>query len=86
MISAQLESPESTSKGKTTPPPPESKAQTRVVQIPISLNEWAALQVPIPLTEEKWGQMIAVLNAMKPGIVTAAKGSSVCPESAPLQN
>lgn len=42
---------------------------TRVVQLPISATEWAALQAPFPLTEERWAQMLAVLNAMKPALV-----------------
>ena len=54
------------------PPPTDAKTtpQTRVVQLPISQSEWAALQAPFPLTEEKWEQMLDVLNAMKPALVS----------------
>jgi hypothetical protein len=48
--------------------------QTRVVQLPISPSEWAALQAPFPLTEVMWNQMLAVLNAMKPALVHDEKG------------
>ena len=41
----------------------------RVVQLPISPTEWAALQIPHLMTEAMWSQMEAVLRAMKPGIV-----------------
>ena len=46
------------------------KPQTKVIQLPIAPEEWAALQAPFPLTEEKWTQMLAVLEAMKPALVT----------------
>lgn len=50
--------------------PPSSKSQTKVIQLPIAPEEWAALQAPFPLTQEKWTQMLAVLEAMKPALVT----------------
>ncbi len=53
--------------------PPEAPAiekhQPRVIQLPISATEWAALQAPFPITEAKWKQMLAVLEAMKPALV-----------------
>ena len=39
------------------------------MQLPIAPSEFAALQAPFPLTEAKWDQMLAVLNAMKPALV-----------------
>jgi hypothetical protein len=45
------------------------KPSTRVVNLPLSGDTWAALQVPVPMTEDDWEQMLAVLNAMKRGIV-----------------
>jgi hypothetical protein len=48
----------------------------REIQIPISPTEWAALRAPFPLTEAKWKQMIAVLNAMKPALVPEATPAS----------
>ena len=56
---------------ETPPATPSSKQASRVIQLPISATEWAALQAPFPLTEEKWKQMIEVLDAMKPALVTA---------------
>lgn len=48
--------------------------QKRVVQrltLPTTTNpdEWAYLDVPLPLTEAEWRQMLAVMEAMKPGLV-----------------
>ncbi len=43
----------------------------RVIQVPLSATEWAALQAPFPLTPAKWEQMLTVLNAMKPALVRA---------------
>ena len=47
-------------------PPPESFVPVR---IPLAANVWATLQAPFPLTEAAWTQMLAVLQAMKPGLV-----------------
>ena len=57
-------------------PPPS--AQT--VQLPISPAEWATLQAPFPLTEAKWKQMLAVLNAMKPALVQNGEEHAEAPE------
>jgi hypothetical protein len=46
-----------------------NKSSTRVVNLPLSGDTWAALQVPFPMSEEDWDQMLNVLNAMKRGIV-----------------
>ena len=66
-------SPPTTLQGPPAKPP--TTRQTRVIQLPISSTEWAALQAPFPLTEEKWKQMLAVLDAMKPALVGNDKGS-----------
>jgi hypothetical protein len=47
------------------------KQQERTVQVPYSPGEWALVQAAFPLTEAAWTQMIAVLEAMKPGLVVA---------------
>lgn len=39
------------------------------IQLPVATGEWVILQAAFPLTERKWSQMLAVLNAMKPAIV-----------------
>lgn len=56
-------------------PPARSTAsvegrETRTVQVPYSPSEWALVQAPFPMTEAAWNQMIAVLTAMKPGLVS----------------
>jgi hypothetical protein len=54
-----------------TPPANLTKPQAaRTVQVPYSPTGWALLQAPFPMTEAAWKQMIAVLEAMKPGLVS----------------
>ena len=48
------------------PPPPSASS----IQLPVSAGEWAVLQAAFPLTERKWKQMLAVLSAMKPALVS----------------
>ena len=62
----------------TDPPPTPltptdtAKRESRVVQLPISATEWAALQAPFPLTEVEWKRMDEVLKAMKPALSVAS--------------
>ena len=44
----------------------------RVFALPISRRQEAILHVPSNLDESGWDQMLAVLNAMKPGILSVA--------------
>lgn len=60
------------------PPPPRagngnmSKSTTgRSVQLPVSQTEWATLSANFPLSDEEWSQMLAVLQAMRPGLTKA---------------
>jgi hypothetical protein len=48
------------------PPPP----QTRSVQLPVPGTSWVTLEGAFPLSEQAWGQMLALLEAMKPGLTT----------------
>lgn len=41
----------------------------REIPIPISGSAWPSIKAAFPMSEEAWKQMIAVLNAMKPGLV-----------------
>lgn len=41
----------------------------RTVQVTYSPSEWALLQAAFPMSEDDWDAMIAVLNAMKRGLV-----------------
>lgn len=41
----------------------------RAIPLPISAGEWPILNVPFPMTEAAWQQMITMLEAMKSGIV-----------------
>lgn len=51
------------------PPASSSGALHRAVQVPLSGAEWVTVEGAFPLSEQAWNQMIAVLNAMKPGLV-----------------
>ncbi len=51
-------------------------AQTRTLQVPLLGDTWAALQLPHPMSEAEWKQMMTVLEAMKPGIVSGTKGTT----------
>jgi hypothetical protein len=53
----------------------------RAIQIPYSVGEWATLQAPFPLTDNEWRSMMAVLEAMKPGLV--AEPATGAPADAP---
>ena len=61
-----------------------SKAQReqRVIQFPLGENLWAAIQLPTPLTTPEWAQFVAVLEAMKPGLIGDRVTHSV--EDAPI--
>jgi hypothetical protein len=57
--------------GKTPPPPPltPTSPQPRTIQLPVPGTSWVTVQGAFPLSEEAWEQMIAMLSAMKPGLV-----------------
>lgn len=44
-------------------------ATSRTIQVPISPTTWALIQLPAPMSEDDWNQMLGVLQAMKPGLV-----------------
>jgi hypothetical protein len=67
--------------GLTPPAPPQAQA----VQLPLGAGRWATLQAPFPFTEQDWGLMLAVLNAMKPGLVSEAAPSPPPEEEEPHQ-
>lgn len=62
--------------------PLDSRRVARSVQVPLSATAWATVQAPFPITEEAWAQMIAVLNAMKPGLVADDPSLATDPEDA----
>ena len=55
-------------------------SDTRVVQIPLTVDKWAALQVPYPMTDAMWALMEAILKAMKPGLVHEAEEDAIASE------
>ena len=50
--------------------------ENRILQLPLLGDAWAAIQVPQPMSESEWNQMMVVLEAMKPGIVGSAKANT----------
>lgn len=49
---------------------PAGEIVSRSVQIPYTHKSWAKLEAPFPMSEDDWNQMMAVLAAMKPGLVS----------------
>lgn len=49
-------------------PSPQARPQ-RAIQVPYSPTEWALVQASFPLSEGEWQQLLAVLQAMKLGLV-----------------
>lgn len=45
------------------------RADVKTVQIPYSNGRWAVLEAAFPLQEAEWSALIAMLEAMKPGLV-----------------
>lgn len=48
----------------------EPETHARVIQIPISASKWVALQAAFPIGDAEWTRMLAVLDAMKPALVS----------------
>jgi hypothetical protein len=48
----------------------------RIMALPLSPHAWATLTVALPLTEEEWDRLMAVLAAMRPGLVLATEGEA----------
>ena len=51
-------------------PEPRKQREAQVYRIPLPSNESVAIQIPVPLSEGAWQHMMAVLEAMKPGLVS----------------
>jgi hypothetical protein len=65
-----------TAPARPTPVAPVSGPAGRALPIPIaSSDQWPTLYLPGRITEADWTQMIAVLQAMKPGIVAREETS-----------
>jgi len=61
-------------RGYQLPPPIRpASGQIREVPIPIQGSAWPMLKASFPLSEDAWTQMLAVLNAMKPGLIEPKK-------------
>ena len=62
---------------------PAAPSGQRAVPLPISSAEWPMLHVPYPMSNQAWDEMIAVLTALKGGIVgqPAKTTESAAPDS-----
>jgi hypothetical protein len=47
---------------------PKQKEQ-QIIRIPLLNNDWVSMQLPVPMSDPSWEQMMKVLTAMKPGLV-----------------
>lgn len=56
-------------------PADRSAAPAPPIRIPLEANAYATLSAPFPLSEAAWLQMMAVLNAMKAGLVAKPSAS-----------
>lgn len=45
--------------------------EQRTIVLPLTTLVWAVLQIPVPMSEESWQLLLAILGAMKPGLVRA---------------
>jgi len=48
---------------------PSPSTRERTIQVPYSPGGWALLKAEFPMSQAEWGQMLAVLDAMKPSLV-----------------
>ena len=46
----------------------------KAIPLPISSAEWPTLYAPIPMSETAWKEMMALLEAVKAGLVKAPQG------------
>jgi hypothetical protein len=76
-VNEEEASPDDDDRGGASPiEPMEARNRTqdkavRSVQLPLSGTSWVSVQGAFPLSESAWNQMIAMLEAMKPGLTTA---------------
>ncbi len=57
------------------PAPPAARAELRQqLRIPVRPHADAVLYVPFPMTGDDWDQFLAVLAAMRPGLVRDEEG------------
>jgi hypothetical protein len=50
------------------------------INIPYAPGKWASLNADFPLSEADWSAMLAMLAAMKPGLVVGDSPSGTTPE------
>jgi hypothetical protein len=52
---------------------PPGKPEAQSIRFPLSDSVWATLQVPVPMSEHEWDQLISALTVFKPAIVRRAR-------------
>ena len=50
--------------------------ETRTINLPLLNDGWAVLQYRYPLTEGDWSSMMAILDAMKPSLISVEDGTT----------
>lgn len=64
---------------------PEAGDQPRLrtLPLPVDTDPWPVLQVPVPMTEEAWDQMLAAITVFKVGVVRKATSADDPPTAQP---
>jgi hypothetical protein len=57
--------------------------ELRTLPLPVDSSVWPVLQVPIPMTEELWNQMLDDINVFKRGVVRKAASAEDQPPAEP---
>lgn len=53
----------------------EAKKVVKHVQIPTVVDPWPVLTILVPMSETMWGQMMTMLEVMKPALVKSEASS-----------
>jgi hypothetical protein len=59
------------------------RTEVRTLLLPVGEEPWPVLQVPVPMTEEAWAQMLDAINVFKVGVVRKAASVEDPPSDQP---
>ena len=57
-------------------------ASGQAITLPLGLERWAEIRVPIPMSSLEFEQLIAVLEALRPSLVSSSGGTTPGPDKA----
>ena len=60
----------------------QQSANIRTVQIPLTDSPWPTLQVPYPMSEDAWEEMLAFLALMKRPLTASGKATKTTDDNA----